>query len=107
MKPNQKGVLELCVLSLLSRRDHCGYEVSNALAHPFDIGDGAVYPILRKLKNDGLISAYLLKDGAGPPRTCYALTRFGRDTYETNRAGYLAFAKTIKTVLEGNGNDET
>ena len=48
----KKGVLELCVLSLLHKRDHYGYEISDFLSQHIDIADGTVYPILRKLKAD-------------------------------------------------------
>lgn len=48
----KKGVLELCVLSLLKKRDCYGYEISEFLAGHIDIADGTVYPILRKLKAD-------------------------------------------------------
>ena len=50
----KKGVLELCVLSLLKKRDCYGYEISEYLSQHIDIADGTVYPILRKLKADGV-----------------------------------------------------
>ena len=49
----KKGVLELCVLSLLKKRDCYGYEISEYLSQHIDIADGTVYPTLRKLKADG------------------------------------------------------
>lgn len=52
----KKGVLELCVLSLLHKRDCYGYEISDFLSQHIDIADGTVYPILRKLKSDGLLT---------------------------------------------------
>ncbi len=52
----QKGVLDLCVLSLLHKRDCYGYEISDFLSRHIDIADGTVYPILRKLKADGLLT---------------------------------------------------
>ena len=41
----KKGVLELCVLSLLKKRDCYGYEISEFLAGHIDIADGTVYPM--------------------------------------------------------------
>ena len=46
----KKGVLELCVMALLKKRDRYGYEISETLSQKIDIADGTVYPILRKLK---------------------------------------------------------
>ena len=62
----KKGVLELCVLALLHRRDYYGYEISEVLSQHIDIADGTVYPILRKLKADGLLTTYL-QPWAGKP----------------------------------------
>ena len=58
----KKGVLELCVLSLLKKRDCYGYEISEYLSLHIDIADGTVYPILRKLKADGLLTTYLQEE---------------------------------------------
>lgn len=102
----KKGVLELCVLELLKRRDRYGYEISEYLSRHIEIADGTVYPILRKLKSDGLVTTYLSEESGGPPRKYYSLTQLGRSTYETDHAEYLKFAKTIEALLEGTENDE-
>lgn len=95
----KKGVLELCVLSLLHGKDRYGYEISEFLAEKIDIADGTVYPILRKLKSDGLVTTYLSEESGGPPRKYYSLTKLGRETYQTDRADYLGFAKTVEEIL--------
>lgn len=95
----KKGVLELCVLSLLHGKDRYGYEISEFLAEKIDIADGTVYPILRKLKSDGLVTTYLSEESGGPPRKYYSLTQLGRETYQTDRADYLGFAKTVEEIL--------
>ena len=100
-----KGVLELCVLSLLHRRDCYGYEISDFLSQHIEIADGTVYPILRKLKADGLLTTYLQEESGGPPRKYYQLTALGRETYQSDRAEYLRFAKSVRTLLEDE-NDE-
>jgi len=102
----KKGVLELCVLSLLSRRDSYGYDVSEALSKHIDISDGTVYPILRKLKNDGLVTTYLVEESGGPPRKYYSLTELGKKEYKQTREEWLNFAETIKKLLKGEFADE-
>ena len=101
----KKGVLELCVMALLKRRDHYGYEISEALSKRIDIADGTVYPILRKLKADGLLTTYLQEESGGPPRKYYSLTRSGCDTFEKDRREYLVFADAVKTMLEDDNDD--
>lgn len=101
----KKGVLELCVLALLKRRDCYGYEISEKLSESIDIADGTVYPILRKLKSDGLVTTYLQEESGGPPRKYYSLTKTGRETFEEARAEYLRFAKAVFDLLEDTEND--
>ena len=102
----KKGVLELCVLALLSERDRYGYEVSEQLSRSIEIADGTVYPILRKLKSDGLLTTYLQEESGGPPRKYYKLTELGRETYQNDRAEYLNFAQSVRNLLEDAYNEE-
>lgn len=102
----KKGVLELCVLALLRQRDCYGYEISEILSQRIDIADGTVYPILRKLKADGLLTTYLQEESGGPPRKYYKLTELGRETYQNDRAEYLNFAQSVRTLLEDESNDK-
>ena len=55
----KKGLLELCVLALLHKRDYYGYEITKFLSQHIEISGGTVYPILWKLKADGLLTTYL------------------------------------------------
>ena len=102
----KKGVVELCVLSLLQKQDRYGYEISDFLSKEIQISEGTVYPILRKLKADGLLTTYLQEASGGPPRKYYSLTQLGRETYVRDRAEYLKFAQTIQTLLEDAENDQ-
>ena len=102
----KKGVLELCVLALLRQRDCYGYEISEILSRRVDIADGTVYPILRKLKADGLLTTYLQEESGGPPRKYYKLTELGRETYQNDRTEYLNFAQSVRTLLEEENNDK-
>jgi PadR family transcriptional regulator PadR len=96
----KKGVLELCVLSMLAKRDWYGYEISEYLSQKIDIADGTVYPLLRKLKSDGMVTTYLSEESGGPPRKYYSLTDEGRKAYQTDRNDYLNFAATVESILE-------
>lgn len=95
----KRGVIELCVLSLLNRNDCYGYDISEHLLRYIDIADGTVYPILRKLKNDGLVSTYIIEESGGPPRKYYSLTKTGQETFLSSKAEWLSFAKTVEKLL--------
>ncbi|UOO37180.1 PadR family transcriptional regulator [Oscillospiraceae bacterium CM] len=97
----KKGVLELCVLSLLYQKDCYGYDVSEYLSQHIEIADGTVYPILRKLKSDGFVTTYLSEESGGPPRKYYSLTKTGRDEFLTQKAEWQAFAASIEKLVKG------
>ena len=102
----KKGVLELCVLSLLHKRDCYGYEISDFLSQHIDIADGTVYPILRKLKSDGLLTTYLQEESGGPPRKYYRLTQKGIQTQEELYAEWMEFSQQVNHLIGGIQYDE-
>lgn len=101
----KKGVMELCVLSKLYNRDCYGYDISESISKHIDIADGTVYPILRKLKSDGLVTTYLSECSGGPPRKYYRLTDLGREQYISGRDEWLEFVEKVKLLLEDKDND--
>ena len=102
----KKGVLELCVLSLLLERDCYGYDISEILSKHIDISDGTVYPILRKLRSDGLVTTYLSEESGGPPRKYYMLTELGKTEYLKAKDEWLSFVGTVQELLKGGLNNE-
>lgn len=96
----KKGVVELCVLSLLKKRDCYGYEISDYLSRHINISEGTVYPILRKLKADGMLTTYLQEESGGPPRKYYSLTELGKEEYKADKSEYLNFARSVQKILE-------
>src|SRR5918996_1977519 len=85
----RKGALELAILNALHGDRLYGYDIVRIL-RGYDglmIADGTVYPILSRLKADGLVRATIEDSPDGPPRKYYELTRMGRDTLaEMNQA---------------------
>ena len=71
-----------------------------------ELADGTVYPILRKLKSDGLLDTYLQEESGGPPRKYYKLTQLGEDVYNMDRAEYLRFAETVRELLKEDDDHE-
>ncbi len=51
-----KGLLDLCALSLLAKKERYGYELAEVLANKTDSSIGTIYPILRKMKDAGLVT---------------------------------------------------
>lgn len=97
----KKGVLDLCVLSMLKTNDQYGYELASTLSEIIQISDGTVYPILRKLATDGLVTTYLQESQSGPPRKYYKLTGLGRKTLEGLQEEWVSFARSVDQIIGG------
>lgn len=102
----KKGVLDLLVLSMLSKEDWYGYDLSEYLSRHIDIADGSVYPLLRKLKSDGLVTTYLSEESGGPPRKYYTITESGKEYFINEKQQWLSFMKTVEKLLEGESYHE-
>ena len=97
----KKGVLELCVLALLSRGDAYGYEIASRLADGIEMGEGTVYPLMRRMQADSLVDTYLVESSAGPPRKYYRLTDAGRASFETQKTEWTAFSAAVDAIVGG------
>ena len=97
----KKGVLELCVLALLSRQDAYGYEIASRLADGIEMGEGTIYPLMRRMQSDGLVDTYLVESPAGPSRKYYRLTDTGRVRFETQKSEWTAFSAAVDAILGG------
>jgi PadR family transcriptional regulator PadR len=76
----RKGFLELCVLNALAGEERYGYDLVKALVAAPGVGvtEGTLYPLLSRLRLQGLIEARLVESAEGPARKYYRLTQAGR-----------------------------
>lgn len=95
----KKGVLELCVLALLSRHDSYAYEIASRLAEGIDMGEGTIYPLMRRMQSDGLVDTYLVESPAGPPRKYYRLTQAGGASFSAQKTEWAAFSRAVEAIL--------
>ena len=76
-----KGVLEGCVLEIISQGQTYGYEITrklNALGFT-EVGDGTVYTILLRLEKNKLVNVVRKPSEKGPPRNFFTLNDAGRE----------------------------
>lgn len=97
----KKGVLELCVLSTLFKRDCYGYELVNEISKNIAISDGTIYPLLKRLKEDGYFTTYLEESQEGPPRKYYKLTDLGAKTKLELEKEWYTFDEGVNKIVEG------
>jgi len=74
----RKGILEYCILSILSRNDAYASEIIAELkSAEMIVVEGTLYPLLTRQKNQGLLSYRWEESPQGPPRKYYTLTDAG------------------------------
>ncbi len=67
----KKGVLELLVLLIVEKKDKYGYELVEEVSKIVDVNEGTIYPILKRLTNEGYFETYLEESNEGPIRKYY------------------------------------
>lgn len=97
----KKGVLNLCVLALLEKRDMYGYELVQAISTQIEISEGSVYPLLRRLTKDGFFTTYLAESSEGPPRKYYQITTQGIEELNSLRNEWERFITGVNTLIQG------
>lgn len=101
----KKGVLELCVLSMLKDGDKYGYELADAIGHEIEISEGTMYPLLRRLKDEGYFEVYLVESTTGPARKYYRLTQKGKTTQSELEKEWRVFTSKVDNLIGGGKNE--
>lgn len=75
----RKGTLEYCILSLLGKESIYASDIMQRLKDTqLIVVEGTLYPLLTRLKNDGILSYEWVESTQGPPRKYYSLTNYGK-----------------------------
>jgi len=102
----KKGVLELCTMALLVKKNRYGYELVNEISKSISISEGTIYPLLRRLKNDGYVTTYLEESKEGAPRKYYQLTEDGKKMEMELKEEWKTFIGKVNIFLKGGVKDE-
>ncbi|MBN9481417.1 MAG: PadR family transcriptional regulator [Bordetella sp.] len=102
----KKGVLGLCVLALLARRDSYAYEIASRLSDAIGMGAGTIYPLMRRMQTDGLVETYLVESSSGPSRKYYRLTAAGRRALDGQTGEWRAFARAVEALIAGDAQQD-
>lgn len=97
----KKGVLEMCVLAVLKQRDCYGYELVNQISKKVSVSEGTIYPLLRRLKTEDYVEAYLQESNGGPSRKYYCLTERGQQAGDKLLKEWESFNQNIDQLLKG------
>lgn len=102
----KRGVLELCVFALLFNSDCYGYGLVKVISDNISITDGTIYPLLKRLKDDGFVDTYLVESKEGPPRKFYHLTGRGKEKMQIELYSWKEFTSGVNEILKAGGIHE-
>lgn len=103
----RKGLLELCVLNTLGDRECYGYELVKTMISIPGLGvtEGTLYPLLSRLRLQGLVKTRLVESTEGPARKYYALTPEGRKIVRLMNSYIATLAESARILQEGKGTE--
>ncbi|HEY1540324.1 MAG TPA: PadR family transcriptional regulator [Solirubrobacteraceae bacterium] len=96
-----RGVLDLCLLSVMQEGPAYGYEMTKRLrARGLTIvGEGSIYPLLGRLERDGLVQTHRAASNGGPPRKYYEASPDGERTLAAGVSEWRATRDAVDGVL--------
>ncbi len=97
----RKGVLEYCILSILSKQDAYATSIIQQLKEAeMIVVEGTLYPLLTRQKNQGLLNYRWEESTQGPPRKYYALTDKGKEFLADLDSAWSVLVDTVRKIRE-------
>lgn len=99
----RKGVLELCILSILSKGDAYPTQIiENLKGTKLVVVEGTLYPLLTRLKNTGLLAYRWEESTSGPPRKYYKLTQIGEQYLKELQTSWTELVEAVNKTISNN-----
>src|SRR6267154_2603417 len=101
----RRGAIEYCVLALLRERERYGFGLVRELSEADGLvtSEGTVYPLLTRLRREGLVETTWQESNQGPPRRYYAITNEGNQALESFVDQWTRFRSAVDRMLEAGG----
>ena len=96
----KKGTLSFIVLNAISRKELYGYELIEIIKETtaIEIAEGTLYPLMNRLKKEGLATSKWIEQESGIPRKYYMLTEEGKTTLKKMQKYWADLEKSIKKI---------
>ena len=95
----RKGILEYCILSIINRQEVYTSDILDALRQAdLLVVEGTLYPLLSRLKNNGLLKYRWQESTDGPPRKYFTLTEEGQQMLESLDDEWSTISKAINKI---------
>lgn len=95
----RKGVLELCILSIIAEEDAYASDIIQKLKESqLIVVEGTLYPLLTRLKNDGFLTYRWEESKSGPPRKYYTITEIGSRMLQELQSGWKELVGAVDNI---------
>ena len=99
----RKGVLEFCILSIISQKEIYPSDIITRMKEAkLIVVEGTLYPLLTRLKNAGLLSYTWVESNSGPPRKYYQLTPLGEEFLKELRVTWAELVEAVNKTTQKN-----
>lgn len=101
----RRGVLPHCVLAVLGGEERYGFELVRVLSEDYDLTttEGTIYPLLSRLRKDGLVETTWRESDSGPPRRYYRRTQRGTRSLRRFTEDWNSFRGSVDDLLATEG----
>jgi PadR family transcriptional regulator, regulatory protein PadR len=98
----RRGVLEFCVLALLRYGERYSFDLVRALgdAEGLVTSEGTLYPLLGRLRREGMVQSTWRESASGPPRRYYRITQDGDAALQAFASQWARFRDSVDTLIE-------
>ena len=97
----RKGLLEYCILSIINRDEAYASDILDTLKEArLVVVEGTVYPLLTRMKNEGLLSYRWQEPTGGPPRKYYTLTEEGKQLLTQLNEEWQSICQAINQITQ-------
>ena len=98
----RRGMLQYCVLALLAEEERYGFDLVRSLGEVEGMvtSEGTIYPLLSRLRRDGLVASTWRESTQGPPRRYYRATEAGRAALEAFVHEWARFRDAVDHFVE-------
>lgn len=97
----RKGVLEFCILCILSEKDAYPSEIIEAMKNAkLLVVEGTLYPLLMRLKNEGQLGYEWKESTSGPPRKYYKITPAGKEVLKGLYSSWQELVDSVNLITK-------
>lgn len=103
----RRGVVELCVLSVLREKEAYGYQIVEQLKQQpeLEFTESTIYPVLARLHSEKLLAERQVKSSLGPPRRYFRLTARGHEHFQEMVRHWRALSQQVNQLIQEESTD--